>query len=158
MISCPFYSHRQRDFLYFCPHLANDAMNEKNDKEIPAYRTRLKSERSDRLYVQILEELTRNKRYRDPAFTARQMAEILHTNTRYISAAIANCTGGNYNMMVNKFRLRDACRMMQSPRYAHLTTEEIGLLAGFSSRQAFYLAFSRVYDITPRVYRLGLKP
>ena len=86
------------------------------------------------------------------------MAEILHTNTRYISAAIANCTGGNYNMMVNKFRLRDACRMMQSPRYAHLTTEEIGLLAGFSSRQAFYLAFSRVYDITPRAYRLGLKP
>ena len=67
MISCPFYSHRQRDFLYFCPHLANDAMNEKNDKEIPAYRTRLKSERSDRLYVQILEELTRNKRYRDPS-------------------------------------------------------------------------------------------
>ena len=36
--------------------------------------------------------------------------------------------------------------------------EEIGLLAGFSSRQAFYLAFSRVYDITPRAYRLGLKP
>ncbi len=128
-------------------------MTPNKGQKVPAYRTRLKSERSDRLYVQIMEELTRDKRYRDPKFSTRQLAELLHTNTRYISAAVANCTGGNYNALVNKFRLRDACQMLRSVRHTHLTAEEIGLLSGFSSRQAFYQAFARVYDMTPRAYR-----
>ena len=33
------------------------------------------------------------------------------------------------------------------------TVEEVGLMAGFSSRQAFYLAFSRRYQVTPLAYR-----
>lgn len=126
---------------------------EKLTKE-PAYRSRLKSERADELYVRILEQLTRDRRYRNPGYTAAQMAKELGTNTRYISAAIALRTGSNYNALVNSFRLRDACRMLRSPRHAHLSAEEIGLLSGFSSRQSFYLAFRRAYSATPRNYRL----
>lgn len=126
---------------------------EKQPKE-PAYRLRLKSEKADELYIRILDHLTRNRRYRNPDYTASQLAKDLKTNTRYISAAIALRTGSNYNALVNSFRLRDACRMLRSPRHAHLSAEEIGLLSGFSSRQAFYAAFRRVYTITPRAYRL----
>ena len=129
-------------------------MSENNPKPLPAYRLRLKAERSDELYVKILGHLTRHKLYRDPNYTSRQLAEDLNTNTRYIAAAVANSTGNNYNVLVNGLRLRDACQMLRSPRYAKLTAEEIGLLSGFSSRQAFYVAFSKIYSITPRAYRL----
>ncbi len=132
-----------------------DTMTGRSPGAVPAYRTRMNSERSDALYVRILKHLTGAKRYRDPHYTARQLAADLHTNTRYVSAAIANSTGDNYNALVNGFRLRDACRMLRSKRHAAMTTEEIGLLSGFSSRQAFYLAFSRVYHMTPRAYRLA---
>lgn len=115
---------------------------------------RLKSERADELYVRILTQLTQGRRYRNPEYTATQMAHELGTNTRYISAAVALRTGSNYNALVNSFRLRDACRMLRSQRYAHLSAEEIGLLAGFSSRQSFYVAFRRAYATTPRAYRL----
>ena len=101
-------------------------MSENNSKPLPAYRLRLKAERSDELYVKILGHLTKHRLYRD----------------------------SNYNVLVNGLRLRDACQMLRSPRYGHMTAEEIGLLSGFSSRQAFYLAFSKVYKITPRAYRL----
>lgn len=129
-------------------------MSENNSKPLPAYRLRLKAERSDELYVRILGHLTKHRLYRDPNYTSRQMAKDLNTNTRYISAAVANNTGDNYNVLVNGLRLRDACQMLRSPRYSHLSAEEIGLLSGFSSRQAFYLAFSKVFQITPRAYRL----
>ena len=128
-------------------------MNVSSEKSEPAYRSRLRGERADDIYVRMLAQLTNNKRYRDPDYTARQLAEELGTNTRYISAAVAQRTGSNYNALVNSYRLRDACHMLRSARYAHLSAEEIGLLSGFSSRQAFYIAFRRVYDVTPRQYR-----
>ena len=124
------------------------------EKKEPAYRTKLKRERADEIYVNILKSLTRGKRYRDPDFTARRLAQELGVTPRSISAAVAQRTGDNYNALVNSYRLRDACRMLRSPRYAHLSVEEIGLLSGFSSRQAFYIAFHRVHDLTPRAYRL----
>ena len=120
----------------------------------PAYRSRLKADRAYALYVRLLEKLTKEKLYRDPKYTAAQLARDLQTNTRYISAAVAVCTGKNYAALVNGLRLRDACKMLRSPKSANLTAEEIGLLSGFASRQAFYLAFSRVFTCTPREYRL----
>lgn len=130
-------------------------MKRPSDKKEPAYRTRLRSDRAAELFVKILEKLTAGKLYRDPKYTAQKLAEELQTNTRYISAAVALHTGDNYNALVNSYRLRDACRMLRSTRYAQYTAEEIGLLAGFSSRQAFYLAFHRSKNCTPRQYRLG---
>lgn len=125
-------------------------------KPAAAGHERLRSERAAQLYAAIVNKLTTGRMYRSPEYTARRMAKELQTDTRYISEAIARHTDGNYNALVNSFRLRDACRMMRSPRYARYTVEEIGLMAGFSSRQAFYLAFHRTWKCTPRQYRLGL--
>ena len=92
-------------------------MSENNSKPLPAYRLRLKAERSDELYVKILGHLTKHRLYRDPNYTSRQLAIDLKTNTRYIAAAVANNTGSNYNVLVNGLRLRDACQMLRSPCY-----------------------------------------
>lgn len=120
------------------------------------YQTRLKTEHSDLLYVQILQKLTGEKLYRDPGYNAQKLAADLGTNRRYISASVATHTGGgNYATLVNGMRLREVCRMLDSHRYAQYTVEEIGLLSGFASRQAFYLAFRKQFNITPREYRLG---
>ena len=119
-----------------------------------AYHSRMKAEKSDQLYIKILNKLSVGKLYRDPSYTAKQMAEDLETNTRYISTAVAMHFGDNYNALVNSLRLRDACKMLRSPRFANFTAEEIGLTVGFSSRQAFYLAFSREHNMTPREFRI----
>lgn len=111
-------------------------------------------ELSDKLYVQIIQKLGVEKHYLDANYTARQLAEEIGTNPRYISDVVARHTGGNYSKLINGYRLRDAQRMLRSPRYARYTAEEIGLMCGFSSRQAFYLAFNREVGCTPRHYRL----
>lgn len=125
-------------------------------KPVPTYISRLKTERANDIYARIVKKLTSEKLYRDPAYTAAKLAADLGTNTRYISAAIAICTGNNYSALVNNLRLHDACKMLRSVSCKELTSEEIGLFAGFSSRQAFYLAFKRKYNCTPRNYRLGV--
>lgn len=130
-----------------------------NEKEVstPKYRTRLSDKLSDSLFVRIMEHLTEERRYRNASYTARQLAEEIGTNVRYVSAAVATHTGGNYNALINGLRLRDARKMLRSSKMQHLTVEEIGLLAGFASRQAFYLAYGRAFEgETPAQYRASL--
>lgn len=122
-------------------------------KSEPSYLKRLSPDQVNALYVRIVDHLTRGKRYRDPTYTAGRLAADLQTNTRYIAAAVSLSTGGNYSALVNGFRLRDACNMLASHKFRDMSIEEIGLLAGYASRQAFYLAFNRTYHCTPKTYR-----
>ena len=124
-------------------------------KARPAYLSRIKDSRADEIYINVLKHLTAHKLYRDPSYTAARLASDLQVNVRYISSAVALATGKNYAALVNGLRLRDACKMLRSPRFAQMTAEEIGLLAGFASRHAFYLAFHRLFSCTPRAYREG---
>ena len=123
-------------------------------KESREYYRRISSERTDKLFVRIMNAVTENKRYRGGECTASCIAAELGIKSRDISAVVAIQTGENYNTLINNLRLRDACKMLTSSNYKDYSVEEIGLYAGFSSRQAFYLAFSKVYDITPKQYRL----
>mgnify|MGYP000004329532 FL=1 len=127
--------------------------NASKSKERASY-ARIRDELSDKLFVQIVEKIGVEKRYLDPDYSAKKLATDLHTNPRYISVVVGLHTGDNYNALVNGYRLRDACRMLRSPRYSEYTIEEIGLMCGFSSRQAFYLAFHREREVTPKQYRM----
>ena len=124
---------------------------------VPSYLSRLKGDRAKEIYTLALKALKRDRNYRDPKYSIQRLADEVHTNTRYVAAAIAMCTGGNYRTLVNQLRLKDVIHMMGSRFYTHLTTEEIGLLAGFASRQMFYKNFSREFSLTPRQYRLKLQ-
>ncbi len=124
-------------------------------QELPNYCSRLKQERSAELFSKIVNKLKRERLYRDPKYTATQLAADLNTNTRYIAASILKSTGDNFNTLINELRIRDAQKMLRSKHYEKLSAEEIGLLAGFSSRQSFYRAFQLSLNTTPRQYRLS---
>lgn len=122
----------------------------------PKYLSRINAQKANEVYVHLLDALTKKRRYRDPSLTVHELSRELGYNMRYISASVAIVTGDNFNALVNSLRLRDVKQMMTSARCKDMTLEEIGLLSGFSSRQAFYLAFHRVYGFTPLQYRKKL--
>lgn len=105
------------------------------------------------LYAQICKMLENGRNYRDTGFNAGRIAQELAIHPRYISEAVAIHFGDNFKALVNSYRLRDVQRMICQPRYSQYTVEEIGLLAGFNSRQSFYKAFGRAFHCTPKQYR-----
>lgn len=129
-------------------------MNTVSEKKQKDSHSRISNEVSDMLFMKIIEAIGPGKAYRNPNFTAAQLAKDLDTNPRYISVAIATHTGGNFNQLVNSYRLREAYRLLRSPKHRKQSVEQIGLMCGFASRQAFYLAFHREQKMTPRKYRL----
>ncbi|MCQ2066890.1 MAG: helix-turn-helix domain-containing protein [Bacteroidaceae bacterium] len=118
-----------------------------------AYRKLIKPELADELYDRILSVIVAEKKYRDPEYSAQQLAKDLNTNPRYLSAVINSRFGQNYSCLVNEFRIRDAQHMLTDKRYRDMTMEEIGAAVGFSNRQSFYAAFFKFKGIAPHKFR-----
>ncbi len=132
--------------------MAKYNLKEKKDKHA-TYRTLVRAELVDELYEKILKAMVVDKKYRDPEFSAKKLAEELETNTRYISAVVNLRFNQNYSCLVNEYRIKEAMYLLVDKRYAKKTMEEISQMVGFANRQSFYSAFYRLKGISPRAYK-----
>ena len=126
-------------------------LREKKDKKA-AYRSLIRAELADELYDKILNIIVVQKKYKDPNYSAKDLAKELKTNTRYLSAVV-NSRFGNYSCLLNEYRIKDALHYLVDKRYADKNVEEISSMVGFANRQSFYAAFYKNVGETPNGYR-----
>lgn len=125
----------------------------KKEKEA-AYRMLVSPKLMDELEQKINNIIIVEKKYKEKNYSAKQLAEDLHTNTRYISAVVNVRFHMNYTSFVNKYRIQEAMTMLADRRFKDLNMEDISDMVGFSNRQSFYAAFYRLNGCTPRDYRV----
>ena len=119
-----------------------------------AYRSLLSQELVSRLKSRIVYMICKKKKYRDSSYSAKQLAEDLGTNTRYISAVVNVSFGMNYTSFVNKYRIEYAKSILKEKRNSKLKMEEVSDMVGFANRQSFYAAFYKFTGISPRKYKI----
>lgn len=122
------------------------------------YRNIIGDARKDELRDKITEIVIINKKYLDKKFTASRLASDIGTNSRYISAVMADRFHTNFNGLVNMYRINEAMNLLAQEKYREKSIEEIGEMVGFATRQAFYASFFRFQNTTPREYRLTHLP
>ena len=106
-------------------------------------------------YKDLIEEiLIRGKRYRDPDFSARKLAEALGVSSFQLSRIIKATYGISYAVIVLYINIQDAMRHLKDKRFAPYSIDDIGLMVGFRNRQSFFSAFKKVSGTTPEKYRL----
>lgn len=127
-------------------------LRERKIKDAP-YRNMIRAELADELYDRIMNIIVLQKKYKDPNYSAKDLAKELKTNTRYLSAVINSRFGMNYSCLVNEYRIKDALHMLIDKRYAEKNVEEISAMVGFANRQSFYAAFYKKVGETPNNYR-----
>ena len=115
-------------------------LREKKEKNA-AYRSLIRPELADELYDKILNIVVVQKKYKDPDYSAKDLAKELKTNTRYLSAVVNSRFGMNYSCLLT------------DKRYADKNVEEISTMVGFANRQSFYAAFYKNVGETPNGYR-----
>ena len=103
-------------------------------EKIARYQSMLSEETKDRLRDEIIRVLVTERKYKDPDYSSKKLAEDLNTNSRYISAVCATRFHKNYAELVNDYRVNDA-------------------MSGFNTRQSFYANFFKRIGVTPRQYR-----
>ena len=133
--------------------MAKYNITEKKDRNA-TYRTLVSPEVMDEMEGKILKIIRLQKKYKDKDYSAKQLAEDLGTNTRYVSAVVNVRFHMNYTTFVNKFRIEEAMNLLVDKRYQRLNMEEISVMVGFANRQSFYASFFKFNNMTPREYRI----
>lgn len=124
------------------------------ERKEAAYRSLVNPKLMNELKGKIVNVLVKKKKFKDKEYSAKRLADDLHTNTRYISAVVSVCFDMNYSSFVNKNRIEYAKTILKDKRYDNLKMEEISDMVGFSNRQSFYAAFYKYTGITPKQYKL----
>ena len=88
-----------------------------------------------------------------PTLCIGEVAAMLGVGPRTLSAVLKREGGGNFCSFISDLRLAEAERLLRLHRYARFSAEQIGLMAGFASRQSFYPHFKEKYGCTPIEYR-----
>jgi len=121
-------------------------IQEKYDKSLPGYETK-------NLLKQRLHDIMSNEAlFKVPGLTLSDLAEKLETNKTYLSQAI-NSEYGNFNEYLNRFRVIEACRLIQNGLDPRLSIDHLYSEVGFSSRSSFYEAFKKFTGVSPSRFR-----
>lgn len=112
---------------------------------------------ADRQLFEQLQQLFKLEHcYSDPAITIDKVAKRMKTNTAYLSRAINHCSGKNFNVFTNEYRIKEAV-MMISNHSEKFSIEGIALEVGFNDRKTFYTAFRKITGLSPSAFRSHLQ-
>ena len=94
--------------------------------------------------------------WREPNLTLAELARRLGTNTAYLSRAVNEGLGMNFNAFVNRLRAEEVARRMQADPAAR-DLLQLALEAGFSSKATFNRAFRAAFGSAPSDFRQRLR-
>jgi YesN/AraC family two-component response regulator len=84
-------------------------------------------------------------------FSIDRLAALVDSNQKYVSQVINEKYNCNFNNLLNKYRIKEACKRMNESG-DNLTIEAISYSVGFKSRSTFVISFKRVTGLTPSEY------
>lgn len=106
----------------------------------------------EKIYKKVFNLLTKEKIYRQAELTEIKLAEIVQTNTTYLSAIINKKFGMSYKALVNHYRINDARKMLTDEVHSKYSIEGIAIEVGYNSRSAFYSIFKQETGMNPSAY------
>lgn len=87
-------------------------------------------------------------------FNIDKLSELVHSRPRYVSQAINQEFGQNFNAFLNDYRIKEACRRLNGKEgYSHLSIESIAESVGYKSRTSFSALFKSMTGLSPSAYQ-----
>jgi len=103
-----------------------------------------------KLYDQLKQLLETDKLYLNPELSLKMVADLLNTNTKYLSQVVNHQAGINFQQFVNLYRVKEAKHKIVKDSLSNLTLYGIALQCGFKNKSTFYKVFKEVTGYTPK--------
>lgn len=103
-----------------------------------------------KLYDQLKQLLDTDKLYLNPELSLKTVADLLNTNTKYLSQVVNHQAGINFQQFVNLYRVKEAKHKIVKDSFSNLTLYGIALQCGFKNKSTFYKVFKEVTGYTPK--------
>ena len=116
--------------------------------------SRMTGDDAKELYAAVLGVMENSAEIYKLGFNVDRLSELVHSRTRYVSQAINQEYGANFNSLLNEYRIKEACRRLAgNPDYANMTIEGIAESVGFKSRTNFGALFKSITGLSPSAYQ-----
>lgn len=87
-------------------------------------------------------------------FSGSRLAELTGYKYNYVSLVINENYGCNFYSLLNRFRVKEACRRLSDDKnYGNYTIDAISNSLGFKSRTTLTTSFKKIIGLTPSQYR-----
>ena len=88
------------------------------------------------------------------AFSLNRLAELVSSNSKYVSRAINLCKRCNFSVLLNEYRIKEACRrLINNEEYGNYTIEGIANSVGYKSRSNFTTIVKETVGLTPSAFQ-----
>jgi len=104
------------------------------------------------LKQKIIHSLSINKSFLSPDLTLKKFADLVESNTSYVSQTINIGFEKNFNVLINEYRVEEVLRLFQEGQHQTFTIESIYQKAGFKSKSSFQKAFKAKTGVTASHY------
>jgi AraC-like DNA-binding protein len=129
---------------------SNKPQSDETDKYGSA---RLEKETVDSVLKELVEYVEKEKPYLDPDLTVSTLGEKISLPRHIISQVINSGLKMNFYSFINGYRIEEAKKMFEDPKYKDKNIIEIAYLAGFTSKSHFNLSFKKATGLTPKEFR-----
>ena len=89
----------------------------------------------------------------NPDFTLTKLAEMINSNTSYVSSVINDAYGKNFKTLLNERRINEAAKRLTDENYQNQTIQAIYESVGYRNSVSFLRAFKKIYGMTPSEYQ-----
>ncbi|MBK9488692.1 MAG: helix-turn-helix domain-containing protein [Haliscomenobacter sp.] len=103
-----------------------------------------------KLYNQLKKLMEVDKLYLSADLALKTVADLLDTNTKYLSQVVNHQAGLNFQQFVNYYRVDEAKRKITTDSLSNLTLYGIALQCGFKNKSTFYKVFKELTGFTPK--------
>lgn len=110
------------------------------------------NERIDSITEKIEEALAHTDEICSQQFSAERLSQLTGVPYHVLSRVINENYKCNFNVLINTYRIKEACRRIASDTKHQLTIESLSGDVGFKSRTTFTSAFKRNTGLTPSEY------
>lgn len=126
----------------------------KSREDVPArYESSNVSEQEkDRIETEIRRVLDSEAVF-DRNFSLKDLIEATGSNQKNVSQVIGERFGSNFSTLINRVRIVEACRRLDSKEYANWSVEGIAESVGYGLRSTFSTNFKKVTGMGIREYR-----
>ena len=122
--------------------------------ETPQREGKLSSARQSDILHRVFMVMETSDEIFSPDFSLPRLAELVGDTRNNVSEAINLRYQGNFNALVNEYRVKEACRRINDrTQWSDYTLEAIGQSVGFKSRSTFWTTFKEIVGLTPGAYQ-----
>ncbi len=105
------------------------------------------------LMKSVYELVSKDKIFKNADLTLDLMAKQMSINRNYLSKAINQTTGKNFNTYINEYRVKEAIKILSNEKSDVISIDAIAFDVGFNNRTSFYQSFKKITGLSPSDFR-----